>query len=88
MSTAKTTTNHDEIKRWVEARDGHPACIRTGAEGGLLRIDFGEKEEDLEPISWDEFFKIFDENHLNFLYQEEAKSGRKSRFNKFVDSER
>jgi hypothetical protein len=53
--------------------------------GGLLRIDFGDKEEGLEEVSWEEFFKIFDENNLAFLYQEEATSGGLSRFFKFVD---
>lgn len=85
MSTAKTTTDHDLIRKWAEARDGHPAVVRTGSKGGVLRIDFGEREANLEPISWDEFFKIFDESKLNFLYQEKTGSGEESRFNKFVN---
>ena len=85
MSTAKTTTDHKTIKKWAEARDGHPAIIRHGHEGGILRIDFGEQEENLEPISWDEFFKIFDENQLDFLYQDKTDGGKESRFNKFVN---
>lgn len=39
----KTTTNHDEIKQWVESRDGHPATVKStgdSEEPGLLRIDF------------------------------------------------
>lgn len=82
---SKTTTDHDFIRKWAEARDGHPAIIRTGSKGGVLRIDFGEPEENFEPISWDEFFKIFDESKLNFLYQEKTGDGQESRFNKFVN---
>ncbi|AZO08365.1 MULTISPECIES: hypothetical protein [unclassified Mesorhizobium] len=88
MSEAKTTTNHDEIRKWVEERDGHPAVVRTKGEGGILRIDFGEPEEALDPIEWDEFFRIFDENDLAFLHQDEAGRGGKSRFNKFVERSR
>ncbi|HEY9012784.1 MAG TPA: hypothetical protein VIN06_17400 [Devosia sp.] len=86
MSSANTTTNHDEIRKWAEARDGHPAMIKTkGREGGVLRIDFGEPEEEFEEVSWDEFFEVFDENKLAFLYQDKTADGGKSRFNKFVE---
>ncbi|TPM96918.1 hypothetical protein [Mesorhizobium sp. B2-1-3A] len=85
MSEAKKTTNHDEIRNWVEERDGRPAVVRTGGKGGILRIDFGEPEDTLEPIEWDEFFRIFDENDLAFLHQEESGNGGQSRFNKFVE---
>jgi hypothetical protein len=86
MSEAKTTTDHDAIRAWAEARDGHPARVKGQGDGGLLRIDFGEPNESLERIDWDEFFEIFDENELAFLHQEETKEGT-SRFNKFVNRE-
>jgi hypothetical protein len=85
MSDSEQTTDHETIKQWAEKRDGHPAVIRTKGEGGVLRIDFGEPEDGLEQISWDEFFKIFDENKLSFLYQEKVANGGTSRFNKFVE---
>jgi len=85
MSSSNTTTEHDDIREWAEARDGHPAKVDTGGEGGILRIDFGEKEDNLTPIEWDEFFQIFDENKLAFLYQDETSDGGQSRFNKFVN---
>lgn len=81
MAEATTTTDHEAIRRWAEKRDGRPAVVRTSEEGGILRIDFGEPEDSLEPIDWDEFFQIFDENKLAFLRQEEGQS----RFNKFID---
>ena len=86
---AKTTTNHDEISRWVEERGGHPAIVKGTEKGGsaLLRVDYpGYSGEDrLEEISWDEFFKIFDENKLAFLYQDRTEDGGLSRFSKFVE---
>ncbi|NGP18605.1 hypothetical protein [Devosia aurantiaca] len=85
MSSSSTTTDHDEIREWAEARDGHPAKVDTGGEGGILRIDFGKPEDNLEAIEWDEFFDIFDENNLAFLYQDRTADGGESRFNKFVN---
>ena len=92
MSQSKRTTDHEQIRRWVEARDGKPARVQgTGAtdEAGLLRIDFPEKEsaeedDELEEISWDEFFDKFDEKRLAFVYQDRTATGEPSRFNKFV----
>lgn len=85
MSAAETTTSHEAIRKWAEARGGHPAKVRGRGPGGILRIDFGEPEESLETISWDEFFKVFDENDLAFLHQDETQEGGTSRFNKFVE---
>lgn len=85
------TTDHDEIRRWAEARGGRPAAVRgTGGEGdpGILRIMFPGRpesdDEDLEEVSWEEWFKAFDANGLAFLYQEETADGHESRFNKLV----
>lgn len=87
MTSAKATTNHDEIRRWVEKHGGHPAVARTGREGGVLRIDFdepgGNDDDRLERIEWDEFFRIFDESDVAFLHGD----GGESRFNKFVARE-
>lgn len=84
MSTSHTTTSHDQIRSWIEARKGRPARVRTKGDGGILRIDFGTPEDNLEEIGWDEFFEIFDENKLAFLYQDETQDGKTSRFSKFV----
>jgi hypothetical protein len=85
MSEAVTTTDHETIRTWVEQRAGRPAVVRTAGKGGILRIEFGEKEENLVPIGWDEFFQIFDRNKLAFLHQDTAGDGTMSRFNKFVE---
>lgn len=80
------TANHNAIKRWILDRGGKPAVmpsLRRG-EGPLLRIDFGENDEKLEAIAWDDFFRIFDERNLAFLYEDEAIIGGESRFFKFV----
>ncbi|MBB4662370.1 hypothetical protein [Conexibacter arvalis] len=88
-SETKTTTDHDEIRRWVEAHDGRPASVRgTEGEGGagVLRIDFpgGAGEDELRPISWEEWFDTFDDRNLAFLHQEHKSSGEDSTFFKLV----
>jgi len=85
MSSAQTTTDHDKIRSWVEARGGRPARVKSTAPDGMLRIDFDEPEENLEEISWEDFFGIFEERQLAFLYQEKTDDGNESRFNKFVE---
>jgi hypothetical protein len=81
MSKANTTTDHKVIRKWAEARNGKPSKVKATTGGGILRIDFDEREPSLEPITWDEFFKVFDERKLAFLYQDEGDS----RFNKFIE---
>src|SRR5215217_8123090 len=84
MSQATTTTDHDEIRRWAEERGGRPSVVRTSGRGGILRFDFGEQEESLEEVSWEEFFQIFEDSNLFFLHQDEIEGGQTSRFFKFV----
>ena len=89
-ASSHTTTDHDEIRQWVEGRGGHPATVRStvgnGHEPGILRIDFPgySGEGSLEEITWDEFFDKFEESKLAFLYQKETAGGKKSNFNKLV----
>lgn len=85
-----TTTDHAEIRRWVEERGGYPATVigteRNNDEAGVLRIDYPgySGEGRLERISWDEFFDKFDQANLAFLYQDETKGGGPSRFSKLI----
>jgi hypothetical protein len=83
-SQAHRTRDHDTIRRWAEERGGHPAMVE---DTQILRIDFDEpdnNDENLRRVSWDEFFHVFDERGLQFLYQERTNDGHISRFNKFV----
>jgi hypothetical protein len=86
-SQSDTTIDHDEIRRWAEERDGAPATVKgTGKknDAGILRLDFEPKDQELEEISWDEFFDKFEQEGLAFLYQEQTAEGKVSRFHKFV----
>jgi hypothetical protein len=89
-SESKTTTDHDEIRKWAEGRGGVPATVsgtKRRGEVGVIRIDFPNgPEPSLEHISWDEWFDKFDENGLALVYQEKTE-GQLSRFNKIVRRE-
>ncbi len=82
---AEATTDHETIRRWAESKGGKPAVVKRthGQRGvGIIRIMFPEapqsEHEELEEISWDEFFKQFDESKLALLYEKD------SAFNKIV----
>jgi hypothetical protein len=88
---SKTTTDHNQIQRWAEARNATPARVkrtdRSKEDFGIIRLDFPgySGAGSLEPVSWDEFFEAFDENRLAFVYQEKTASGRRSNFNKIIN---
>lgn len=80
------TVDHEEIRTWAEARGGRPAVVagtRDEEGNGILRIDFGAGEEDLEEVSWPEFFRIFEANGLALVYLD-AVEGDENFFHKFI----
>lgn len=90
-ASSHTTTSHDEIRKWVEERGGEPAVIKGtqgGGDVGELRIMFPDAphsdDSALEPISWEEFFKEFDQKKLALLYQSKTAEGKESRFTKLI----
>jgi hypothetical protein len=81
MSSAKPVVDHDKIRRWAEENNAHPACVKGTGKGddpGVLRLDFDEKEEGLQEISWEKWFEWFDKNKLALLMASD------SRFTKLV----
>jgi hypothetical protein len=91
MALSNTTQDHETIRKWAEARGAQPAEVaktHTRNEPGILRFCFpnapNRNDQNLREISWDEFFQKFDENNLEFVYQEETAEGQRSTFNKLV----
>jgi hypothetical protein len=85
------TTNHDVIRQWAEERGATPAVVPGTEHGdhlGVLTFDFGEKDDRLRHVSWDEWFRTFDERRLNFIYQEKRRDGRQSNFFRLESPER
>lgn len=90
---AHMLTDPQEIRRWAEERGGKPACVRgTGRKKGdigMIRLDFPgfSGEQSLQPISWEEWTRQFEENNLALLVQEKTAGGEQSNFNKLVSRE-
>lgn len=89
QTTSETTTNHDVMRRWIEDRHGVPACVaatNNDDDVGVLRVHFpGQGSGDqLDEISWEDFFAKFEEADLMFLYDVHTSDGALSRFSKFV----
>ena len=85
--SSRTLTDHDEIRTWAEERDGRPATVSDTKDGdgaGVIRLDFGDDDDGLEEISWDDWFEKFDEGKLALIVQDETADGNRSSFNKLV----
>ena len=87
--SSTTTTNHDEIRRWAEARGAKPARVKgtgSGDDPGMIRLDFPgySGAGSLEEISWNDWFRDFDRNELALVYQDHTARGAQSNFNKLV----
>jgi hypothetical protein len=76
------TRNHEVIRQWAEERGAVPATVPgTEHDGhpGVLTFDFpGYGGQQLEHITWDEWFPTFDERNLVFVFQEHLKNRRPS----------
>jgi hypothetical protein len=89
---ALATEDHEVIMRWAQERQAEPATIPgTEHEGhaGVLRFNFpGYGGESLQLISWEKWFKAFDQRDLTFLFQEHLKNGNQSNFFKLDNKKR
>ena len=93
--SSNQTTNHDEIKKWAEARGGKPAAVdgieNSKSDAGVIRLMFPDskhaEDDNLSEISWDEWFEKFDESKLALVYQDKTADGKQSSFNKLVSRE-
>jgi hypothetical protein len=78
------TRSHAVIEAWAEKRGGVPATVPgTEHDGrpGVLRILFNKGDNGrLEEISWDDWFRSFDDRDLVFLFQQKMRDGHQSNF--------
>lgn len=88
------TRSHDVIQAWAQARDARPATIPTqqSEQDGrphVLRFLFGDRDgERLQELGWEEFFQVFDDRELVFLFQEQKSDGSPSNFFRFDNPHR
>lgn len=94
MPLSRTTKDPEEIRRWAEARGAVPAEVASTEsenEPGILRFKFPKaprrNDAALKDISWEDFFRKFQENNLEMVYQEKTAAGRTSNFNKLIHPE-
>ena len=90
VRSIRTTTDHDEIRRWIDSRGGTPV-LRAGPGGEELAIEFpggdpAEAERD-RPIALDEFLRRLDEAGLALLYDDQTAGGPEVRFYEVVPRE-
>jgi Rho termination factor, N-terminal domain len=68
----RTTSDHDEIRAWADARNATPATEEgtwTGTQFAVLRLRFPQsRPENLQPIDWPTWFQAFDTLRLRFTY--------------------
>jgi hypothetical protein len=91
---SKTTQDHDEIRRWAEARNAIPcevASTEQDGEAGILRLCFpkakNRNDDSLKEIDWEAFFSKFDQSGLSLVYQEKTAGGARSNFNKLIHAD-
>jgi len=88
--TQKTnkTTEHSTIKKWAESRGGKPSVVlKNGIQTENIRLSIPGTEsdkEDLQEISWTEWFNLFEENQLELIYQIEDDKGNPNNFYQLV----
>ncbi len=85
---ANVTTDHAQIRGWVEEHGGQPALVRRVPEvgdSGDLSLEFlvDGQEPELVSISWADFFQRFEDGHLAFVYEEDGPAGQPTWY--FVD---
>ena len=89
MKDTVSTTNHNEIQQWAEEKEGIPATLKNQDEEAsnlIIRILFSDDKnvDQAREIPWDQFFKLFEEHKLAFVYKHENFGGALSNFHRFV----
>lgn len=79
------TRSREVIQAWAEERGGRPATVseRQGDRPRVLRFDFSDDDDEnsrLEHIEWEDWFGVFEERQLVFIYQEHKADGAQSNF--------
>jgi hypothetical protein len=76
------TRNPAVIRAWAEERGAKPATVpgEDPENPRVLRLDFPGYAEGLTPVSWETWFRVFEERKLVFLFQQHLKDGRQSNF--------
>lgn len=82
------TRSHEVIQHWAEERKATPSTTAGTEHGdhlGVLRFDFPgyDSSDKIQHVSWDEWFRTFDDRQLVMLFQEKKSDGKQSNFFRF-----
>lgn len=73
-SATRHTTDPTLARSVIEERNGYPAHAPESegeGDGGLLRVGFRDRDEDLTEISWEQFREEFEGKDLAAIYRED-----------------
>src|SRR3954471_24896075 len=73
------TIDHGEIRNWIESRGGIPA-ISVIKDIKIPIINFAGVSPLATDVTWEEWFRIFDEDHYAFVCKGTRVDGMPSRF--------
>jgi hypothetical protein len=80
-SDTVATRSHEVIKRWATERGAEPATgvgtVDVEDGGTEIRFNFPGFSR-LRPLSWDEWFSIFDRHGFAFVFEERLPDGQQS----------
>jgi hypothetical protein len=78
------TTDRQVIRRWAEEREAVPAMVASAENEGapmVLRFHFpGVATGNVHEVQWDEWFRVFDQQGLAFVYEAEDEGVRSNFF--------
>lgn len=84
------TRDRELIQRWASAHDARPATgvgkVDVNDGGCPVRLMFPGQTE-LKPISWDEWFQVFDGGNFTFVYEDDTGESPKRNHFRIVRSE-
>jgi hypothetical protein len=88
-SELNLTTDHDEIRQWVESVGARPVQVRLAASTGrvgvpALDVPGRRTSGAVEAVTWDDWFDEFDRAGLALLYEPEPASSAPAPFGKLV----
>lgn len=82
------TTDHDTIRHWIEECGSTAAQVTEPAEddpGSLAVVPKGTIDNSIREVSWKEFFAIFEDEELAFVYHSDKDDPDKQWSCKFID---
>jgi len=80
------TRSREVVEDWARRRNAEPAAATFGDDGRprVLRFDFQGGPDrggsELKRVSWDDWWQVFEDRDLAFVYQEKTSDGNESNF--------